>query len=176
MLTTWEEWLALHPDTTVISNDTGIYPAEFYRPEDDTASIYYSYRAQRDTMFPVGIRDAGLAVKHQVFGLTFGGVARAYPRDALTLSPVLNDTVGGQELVIVTVGQGGSRAYARNGLNFHYQSDELVLDESGQAWRVLEDALENASDPSERLERLPSRDAYWFGWYAFYPETELYQP
>ena len=32
VLTTWVEWLAEHPDTTVISNDTGVYPAGFYRP------------------------------------------------------------------------------------------------------------------------------------------------
>ena len=176
VLTTWGEWLDLHPDTTVITNNTGIYPAEFYRPEEDTRSIYYSYRADRDTMFPVGIRDEGLAVKDQVFGLTFDDVARAYPRTALALVPVLNDTVGGQDLVVITGSEGGSRAYSRNGQTFEYQSDELILDDGGKTWRVLEDALENAADPTERLERLPSRDAFWFGWYAFYPETELYSP
>ena len=176
VLTTWGEWLEQHPDTTVISNDTGVYNAEFYRPEEDARSLYYSYRADRDTMFPVGIRDEGLAVKDQVFGLTFGDVARAYPRNSLALVPVLNDTVGEQELVVITGAVGGSRAYARNGQVFEYDNDELVLDDSGQRWRVLEDALENAGDPTERLERLPSRDAYWFGWYAFYPHTELYQP
>ncbi len=176
VLTTWDEWLELHPDTTVISNATGIYPADSYRPEEDPRSIYFSYRAQSGTMFPVGIKDDGLAVKDQVFGLTFGEVARAYPRSVLSLTPVLNDSVGGQDLVVITGIEGGSRAYARSGQAFEYESDELLKDESGNSWRVLEDALEKASDPSERLERLPSRDAYWFGWYAFYPETELYEP
>ena len=43
-------------------------------------------------------------------------------------------------------------------------------------WKVLEDALMNVTDTTERLERLPSRDAYWFGWYAFYPHTDVYTP
>ena len=32
VLTTWEEWLAEHPTTSVLSNDTGVYPARFYTP------------------------------------------------------------------------------------------------------------------------------------------------
>ena len=186
VLTTWGEWKAEHPDTTVISNDTGVYPAEFYTPEEDFSSIYYSYRADPGTMFPVAGIDDRLPIKEQVFGLTFniepdGGEARAYPRPALTHSPVLNDTVGGQEVVIITVAGGGVRAFDRNGLEFQIGPEGQLQDGMGREWKVLEDALENASGPrpysvGERLERLPSRDAYWFGWHAFYPHTDVYTP
>ena len=176
VLTTWGEWLAGHPDTTVISNDTGIYPAEFYTPEEDFSSIYYSYRADPGTMFPVAGIDGGLPIKDQVFGLTFNGEARAYPRSALALEPVLNDTVGGQDVVIITVAGGGVRAYNRDGLQFQISPEGQLQDDSGRQWQVFEDALENADDPSQRLERLPSRDAYWFGWHAFYPHTDIYAP
>ena len=94
VLTTWVEWLAEHPDTTVISNDTGVYPADFYRPEEHTRSIYYSYRADPGTMFPVAGIDDRLDIKAQVFGLTFDGEARAYLRSDLAQTLVLNDTVG----------------------------------------------------------------------------------
>ena len=93
VLTTWVEWLAEHPDTTVISNDTGVYPADFYRPEEHTRSIYYSYRTDPGTMFPVAGIDDRLDIKAQVFGLTFDGEARAYLRSDLAQTPVLNDTV-----------------------------------------------------------------------------------
>ena len=176
VLTTWGEWKAEHPDTTVISNDTGVYPAELYTPEEDFTSMYYSYRADPDTMFPVASIGDGLPIKEQVFGLTFNGEARAYPRPALTHEPVLNDTVGGQDVVIVTVAGGGSRAYGRSGLQFQALSGGPLQDELGREWKVFEDALQNTEDPSLRLDRLPSRDAYWFGWHAFYPHTDIYVP
>ena len=40
-LTTWGEWLAEHPDTTVLANSTPFYPAQFYGPESSAQSIYF---------------------------------------------------------------------------------------------------------------------------------------
>ena len=176
VLTTWGEWLADHPDTTVISNDTGLYEPDFYRPEDDTRSIYFSYRADPDTMFTVAGIDDRLRIKEQVFGLVFGDTARAYPRPVLQDLPVFNDTVGPQEVVIVTIPGGAIRAYDRGGLEFQLAANGQLQDIDGQLWQPLEDALVNLEDLERELPRLPSRDAYWFGWHAFYPETELYTP
>ena len=50
-LTSWLEWVALHPDTTVLSVETGVYPASRYRSEGDLSSIYFAYRHSPDTMF-----------------------------------------------------------------------------------------------------------------------------
>ncbi len=33
LLTTWGDWLATHPDTTVLDPETGYYPADLYSPE-----------------------------------------------------------------------------------------------------------------------------------------------
>ncbi len=176
VLTTWGEWLAEHPDTTVISNDTGVYPAEYYRPEWDMGSIYFSYRADPGIMFPVAGIDESLPIKEQVFGLVFGKVARAYARPALMQAKVLNDMVGSQEVVIVAVPGGGIRAFDRQGLQFEAAPEGQLLDSNGQLWAVDEDVLLNVNDQSLTLPRLPSRDAYWFGWQSFYPNTELWQP
>ena len=67
-LTTWEEWLFRHPDTTVISNDTGLYPPEIYAPEGHPNAIYTDYFASPDTMFPVWQRSDELAPKEVVLG------------------------------------------------------------------------------------------------------------
>ena len=176
VLTTWGEWLEQHPETTVISNDTGVYPADSYLPEEDPQSIYFSYRADAGTMFPVAGINESLPIKQQVFGLTFGDQARAYSRDTLVQNPLLNDNVGGQEVVILTMAGGGSRAYDRQGMELQFSSEGQLQSDDGRAWRVLEDALESVDDPSQRLPRLPSRDAYWFGWQTFYPHTDLYSP
>ena len=49
-----------------------------------------------------------------------------------------------------------------------------VIDEDGERWQMEEDALIKASDPAQRLDRLPSHVAYWFGWYGFHDETGVY--
>ena len=48
-------------------------------------------------------------------------------------------------------------------------------DQSGHVWNVTEEALINAADSSETLPRIPTHASFWFGWFAFYPDTELYE-
>jgi hypothetical protein len=50
----------------------------------------------------------------------------------------------------------------------------VVIDEDGEEWQMGEDALIKISDPAQRLDRLPSHVAYWFGWYGFHNETGVY--
>ena len=176
ILTTWGQWLEQHPDTTVISNETGVYQAETYLPEENPRSIYFSYRAASGTMFPVAGIEESLPIKQQIFGLAFGEEARAYPRELLAQTPLLNDDLGGQDVVIVTVAGGGSRAFDGQGLDFEFSDDGHIQSSDGRTWRIFENALENTADPSDQLARLPSRDAYWFGWQAFYPNTDFYSP
>ena len=184
VLTTWEDWVETHPDTTVLDLRTGVYPPEAYYPESDYRSVYSTYRATEDTMFPVPTRSELLPTKSQIFGLTFNGQERAYPLDILEQEPLINDSLGGGALVVVTPEAGaGARAYQRGGQRFlelqERVNDEgtvLLVDDAGQTWRVEEDALINTDDPSVQLPRLPSRTSFWFGWYAFYPATEVYEP
>ena len=56
--TTWERWLELHPDTTVVSLDAGF--ERQYFPPSEPGSAYYEYRASTEAMFPVFSVDDGL--------------------------------------------------------------------------------------------------------------------
>ena len=40
VLTTWGDWLAAHPDTTVLDIETGLYRPDSYVPEWDPQSIF----------------------------------------------------------------------------------------------------------------------------------------
>ena len=76
--------------------------------------------------------------------------------------------------VVVRGLAGEVRAYRRGERRFAPgRSVDELEDERGRAWRVTEDAL--VADDGERLERLPGHLAYWFGWYAFFPKTEVYR-
>jgi len=188
VLTTWGDWLAAHPDTTVLDNDTGLYPADLYLPESNPRSIYYGVRHQPMTSFPVWLKSDRLPEKSEVFGLTFSSEARAYPLEILKEHQVVNDTLGKLEVVIVTVSEiGDARAYQRGGRIFEIsrlpQTNELgstaavgaiLFDSDGNQWRALEDALVRMDDPTQSLPRIGSQTAYWFGWYSFYPSTTVY--
>ncbi len=181
-LTTWGDWLAAHPDTTVLDIDTGLYRPDTYAPEWDPKSIYYGLRQQPVTSFPVWQKSDRLPEKSDVLGLIVNGEARAYPRETLLRQPVLNDSLGGRDLVVITPGNGtGARAFQRDGQKFSTirpagdgGTSATVVDQSGTEWRVEEDALVGVTDSAQRLARLPSHVSYWFGWYAFHTSTSVY--
>ena len=169
-LTTWEDWYAQHPDTKVIDFDTG-----FVR-DYSVGAAYASYFDSPDTMFPVWRRSQLLPTKSWVFTQLIEGQPKAYPLSVLQDELVVNDTLAGQELVVIHEDGGhGARAYERAGHTFTSASSDttvVILDENGVEWQVTENALVN--EDGETLERLPGHMAYWFGWFSFYPRTELY--
>jgi len=181
-LTIWSEWLAEHPDTKVLSTVTGYYPPTFYRPETDTDSIYYSYRAATETMFPVPARDDRLYFKDEVLGITDGDVFKAYPLATLRELRVVNDRVGDEEVAIfASAGSSSVRVYQRQGQQFGLSPDDeeaeglpsVVVDQDGNKWTLTDDGL--TDDSGRSLRRLPAKVLFWFGWFAFHPDTELFE-
>jgi len=51
------------------------------------------------------------------------------------------------------------------------------VDSAGVTWTITEEYLVNDGDPSQRLPRLiPTHTSFWFGWYEFHPDTQVYSP
>lgn len=170
VVSTWGEWRKKHPDTLVLDvNNTGF-------DRDYTKSPYEEYFASPETMFPVWLDDDSLAKKEQVFTLIVNGRPKAYPIEVLKRERVTHDAIRGKEIVIVTNPESGAaRAYESRGIRFSLAEDgTLVEDETGERWSVEEEYL--LSQGGRGLDRLPGHNAYWFGWYAFYPTTEIYEP
>lgn len=184
VVTTWREWVTAHPDTTVLDDDTGVYPASAYLPESDPSAIYYSYFNSPRVMFPVWQQSDALETKAILLGLQINGHPKAYPLVRLKEKVVVNDELGGTELVVVTdPAAGAARAYQRQGHTFRPSPLErgashldTVLDEQDRQWQVTEEALVRVDEPTQRLERLPGHMAFWFGWYASFPQTQVYSP
>jgi hypothetical protein len=89
---------------------------------------------------------------------------------------VVNDTLGGVNLVIVAeAATRTARAYERRGYSFAPGDSptSVIEQKSKEVWQVQEEQLVNAQT-GERLPRLGGHVSYWFGWYAFYPATEVY--
>ena len=185
LLTTWEEWLELHPDTTVLDQETGLYPAEFYAPEEDPQAIYYSYFNSPETMFPVPYRDDRLETKDVVLGVQLNDSYKAYSSAALLKSRIVNDVVGGEQILVLgSAASQGARAYYRGDKSFKLTPDDggeyfgipsVIVDTDGGIWQVTEEFLVNTADESEKLARIPTHMSFWFGWFQFHPDTELYK-
>jgi hypothetical protein len=169
-LTTWEAWYAEHPDTKVMDFNTG-----FVR-DYHVGAAYADYFASPDTMFPVWRRSQLLPTKSWVFTQLINNQPKAYPLSVLQEELVVNDTLAGQNLVVIHEDGGhGARAYERGEHIFTSAADDttiVLLDEEGNEWQVTENAL--ISNSGEELTRRPGHMAYWFGWFSFYPQTDLY--
>jgi hypothetical protein len=165
-ITSWAKWLARHPETTVLSLDTGF--DRDYTP----GKPYASYFDSPDLMFPARVNDTRLAAKDYVFALRMGDAEKAWALDLFEDTPVLNDTIGGRAVVLV--GDPDSRtvrAYETGGNNFtaHNNNAETLVSQ-GNDWRITEAELISGS--GETLARLPGHIAYWFAWQNFRPGAE----
>lgn len=168
--TTWRDWVNSHPGTVVLDIDTG--HVRDYTP----GRPYGRYYVSPDTMFPVFPRSAHLATKDVVFVLRLDPHTKLYPLAAFDSEPVINDVVGGTPVVVV--GRNATRtarAYTRGDVSFRPGASlsELIEQGSGAAWRVEEEGLVHVAD-GRRLPRIAGHLAYWFGWFAFHPNTPIY--
>jgi hypothetical protein len=171
VVTTWADWRARYPDTSVLDPQTG------HQRDYTPGAAYGEYFASADLMFPVGVQDERLAPKAWVFGLRSGESAKAFGLDALQQQRVLNTVVGDQPVVLVVGAGRAVRAYDRGELTFTAgpadSAQTMLLADDGSAWRLSDVALHAVEGGGMRM-RFPGHLAYWFGWYAFFPETELW--
>jgi uncharacterized protein DUF3179 len=131
-LTTWQDWQTRHPETTVLSDQTG--HARNYQ-----ANPYRGYFARRGLMFPVRPINNRLPAKSPVLGVWSDGKARAYSLSAFGAPNILlKQELGGKKF-------------------------NLVYDDQHKSLRV--------EQADEGLQWMYS---FWFAWYAFRPDTEIY--
>ena len=92
--TSWADWLAKHPDTLVLSTETGHF-------RDYSRDPYAGYESSEATIFPVAFNKAHLHPKELVIGLELADSAKAYPFVELSKSNgVINDEVAGQTITV----------------------------------------------------------------------------
>lgn len=92
--TTWREWLSRHPESLVLSPDTG-YRRAYGR------NSYADYARSREIVFPVRFRASGFHPKQPVLGVVIDGVAQAYPLSELEKSgSVVQDEIGGKPVTV----------------------------------------------------------------------------
>ena len=160
VITSWQDWLAAHPDTTALSLDTGF--DRDYRP----GRAYGEYFASPDLMFPVVVRDRRLAPKDRIFVLRDGANEMAWALSLFRGGAVIHDRVGPRDVVLVGNAQTETvRAYESGGRTFVATEDPSRVTSDGAQWTVTEGAL--TGPDGESLARLPGHVAYWFAWQSY---------
>lgn len=133
--TSWADWKRRHPDTLVLSTDTGF--ARDYRRDP-----YAGYAQDPAILFPVTGRSPRYQAKEPVIGVEIDGKFKAYPFIELAKAKGgrVTDSLGGKTLTVRFDPE------PRTGSVFDAQGKEI-----------------------------PSIIAYWFAWYAFHHDTEVFQ-
>ncbi len=167
--TTWGKWKKLHPDTKVLSLNTG------HRRNYGEGVAYHEYFSTDELMFHTPFSDYRLKNKQEVLALRF----KKYPHepvaiaaDFLRKNPVYRNNIGAQKYVVLTDETGANRVYDPEDVVLtQFDGSQKAVDLLGQTWAVSESKLV-AADGRE-LKRLPYHRAFWFGWHASYPNTRL---
>jgi hypothetical protein len=74
----------------------------------------------------------------------------------------------------LTTPRGANRVYEAASIRFDaWIDDGRVRDTAGRPWRVTEDALVAEGGAAAPLRRVTAFRAFWFGWYAQFPDTRL---
>ncbi|MEO8501753.1 MAG: DUF3179 domain-containing (seleno)protein, partial [Vicinamibacteria bacterium] len=167
--TTWKEWREMHPDTTVLSLDTG------YERDYREGAAYRSYFSTDDLMFEVPREDSRLKRKAEVVTFIAGEGAERLPVaiDAAFLkkNPVHMFEAASRTYVAFSTGAGANRIYRADGLRFVRATASEAMAENGDAWRITEDRLEGPAGQTRPREA--ARRTFWFAWFSQYPQTRL---
>ena len=157
VVSTWADWYAQHPDTTVLSLETG-----FIR-DYGSGVAYNDYFSSSLTWFNVPVVDGRLAQKDDVYVVRLGEALTAYPIKTLVRQVLIQDDVGGVPIVVIaTAERAGARSYESGGFTFSSADPEAgtLTDSEGGEWAITEDQL--VGPDGQSLPRVGGHNAYWF--------------
>jgi hypothetical protein len=175
----WNEWKKLHPESKVLSTDTG-----FGRPYG--VDPYGNYYTEPDILFPVSHKDDRLEPKEIVIGQEDNENHKAYLISDIENKKVVNDAIGNKQITLVSLEPFMVRVFDRSvqlestgsqittlQLEYESASNLLVDKETGTKWNFDGKAVEG-SMKGISLARLPLDEGFWFSWVAFHPDTQVY--
>jgi hypothetical protein len=127
---TWREWKSTHPNSQVLSQETGIRRSYGRDP-------YGNYYEDSFLIFPVENEDNRIHPKTPILGIEINNQYKAYKRKDIV--GTIEDEFAGTKIKLEKLNDG--RVQITNLIT----NQEIVKEED-----------------------------FWFAWYAFHPETELY--
>jgi hypothetical protein len=179
LLTNWGEWRKLHPGTLVLKPLPGYADRipEFNKEVQEGLSQRGS--APNDVLRT----DKRLPPKTMILGLDAGGANQAFPLNSLRQARVINETLGGEPILVVhQPGSDTTTAFSArlNGKVLKFASansdaTELTDVETHSRWDAYGRCVSGRLAGSN-LQPLILEPEYWFAWSEFHPDTSIYAP
>ena len=168
--TTWEEWLDLNPDTSVLSYDT-----DFQAQYRDVTIGMPNGRFAQDLLTV----DDRLQSEALVLGIMVEDAFVAYPVSVLEqTSGVINDNVAGIPIVVFYDAQANAAIAFSRQVDGQEAQFELVAGDSFLARDSVSGTLWDFSGRSvagdASLDFVTSYLSEWYGWSAYHPATTIY--
>lgn len=175
--TTWEKWKKKHPDTQVLSTDTGYsrsYGTDPYGSYTTASGYYFS----NSLFFSVMAMDERFQPKKVVIGLKVGDSYLAVPKEEIAVKKFDNIAVGTEPIVLfydpeLDVVRAYSRGVGSQTLKFSIDNSRVVDQQTSSEW-TPSGLCTKGRFAGTQLKRMEHFDVMWFAWYAFYPNTEAY--
>ena len=167
---TWGDWKKLHPDTLVLTTDTGHIRSYATDP-------YGNYYTESRIMFPVEHRDDRLPPKEIVIGFNQDDIYKAYKQNDIESEILINDFIGDTPVMLISLFSENSRAFERtvdgNTLDFIFDDGKILDTQTNSEWNY--DGLSiSGENIGMQLKRMPIEPGFWFEWVAFHPQTLVY--
>jgi hypothetical protein len=179
LLTSWDEWHRLHPDTLVLKP----LPGYADRIAEKNAQIRQSFSGEGAAPSDVLYRDDRLKPKTMVLGLNVAGESKAFPLALMQQTNVVNDRLGGQPVLIVHqpssdtttafVARAGGQTLTFRAANA--KATEIVDEQTGSRWNAY-GVCSGGPLKGATLEALILEPEYWFAWSEFHRDTKIYSP
>lgn len=167
--TNWGEWKKRHPETTVLSLRTG------HLRDYGEGVAYREYFATDDLMFTVPTFDRRLRNKDEILAIRMPGITDenlAIAGKFLRKNRVYESQIGNTKFVVFTDRTGAHRVYRSKDRRFKaYDGESTATDGKGESWTLSEEKM--TSEAGEELERIPTHNAFWFGYRAAFPHVKL---
>ena len=169
--TTLGEWRAEHPDSELLTDETG-YARRYGNDPYGEYTPPGGYYVEDRTMFaPLESVDEG-HTKSVVIGARTDAGAIAFDKQTLLDERVLTGTVaesGGSTDVVAVSDPALSTGYV------YRNPGGLAVEPDGNRYLVEEDGADHGVVDADDLplDRLLAYDAMWFAWAGFYPTTEF---
>ncbi len=161
--TTWGRWKERHPDTRVLSTDTG-YARNYNRDPYGSYNPKGGYYDSERTLFPRLNPDDRFPAKRVVLGVRTPDGAAAVPKQAVRQQGLVEGAIAGTPL-LWAYDDALDTAYA------YWNPDDL--DFTSRQGSVA--GPDGPHDPADLpLDRALTFDAMWFAWSGFYPGTSVH--